>query len=371
MRTTLSLKIITAAAVSAVLLAPQAASAAAKTPAVTSPAVSRQARATVSPTLVNAIIDDRGPIGTAFSNTSVWRQNISTAPLNSNSAALVSNLSAQVATYYGGTAATNITQYNTSIYTVSADQAKVNVNWDNCQKKAYTPKGLLGDGGQFSAVPIPDTAVPATGTDAQLTVYSPQTDQLWEFWKAKKVNGAWQACWGGRIDNVSTSYGYFSNGFGASASGLAVSAGSVGIREAQAGHVDHALSLAIPDIMNYKTFSWPAQRSDGNSMDPNAIPAGMRLRLDPSVNVDALNLHPIAKMIAKAAQNYGFIVTDKSGAVAVSTESGAAVKADTGVDPWDALRTVNGKMTPTYLIMKNFPWDKMQAMPVDFGKPVS
>lgn len=358
----------TAVVSTAVLAAPTAASATSG-----SAQVSRGQRSLASVAHLNDVISDMAPRGTAFGPSSAWRQDISTAPLNANSAAMVKNLTGQVAKYYGGIAAANIAQYNTSVYTVSGDTARVNVNWDNCQKKNYTPKGLLGEGGQFTAVPIPDNAVPATGNDAQLTIYSPDTDQLWEFWKAKRVNGAWQACWGGRIDNVSTSYGYFLNGFGASASGLAVSGGAVGIAEAQAGQIDHAMSLAIPDIGHWKTFSWPAQRSDGNTIAADAIPTGTRLRLDPSVNVDALKLHPLAKMIAKAAQKYGFVVTDKSGAVAVSFESGAAVKADTGVNPWDQLRkpSATAAATPTYLIMQNFPWDRMQVLPKDYGKPLS
>ena len=335
--------------------------------------VGRGTRTMATAAHIQDVISDMAPRGTAFSTASAWRQDISTAPVNPNSTAMTSNLAGQVAKYYGGVAAANITQYNTSVYTVTASTAKVDVRWDNCQKKAYTPKGLLGEGGQFTQVPIPDTAVPATGNDAQLTVYSPATDQLWEFWKAKRVDGSWQACWGGRIDNVSTSYGYFQNGFGASASGLAISGGAIGIAEAQAGQIDNAMSLAIPDLMYWKTFSWPAQRSDGNSTTADAIPTGTRFRLDPTLDVDSLKLHPLAKMIAKAAQKYGFVVTDKSGAVAVSFESSAAVKADTGVDPWDNLRkpTPTGKITPTYLIMQNFPWDKLQALPMDYGKPAN
>jgi hypothetical protein len=358
----------TAVSLASVLVTPASALAAGN-----AASVQRGLRTSASAAHIQSVISDMAPLGTAFSTKSAWRQNISSAPLTANSGAMVSNLSGQVARYYGGVAAANISQYNTSVYTVSSTQDRVDVKWDNCQKKTYTPKGLIGEGGQFTQVPIPANAVAASGTDAQLTIYSPQTDQLWEFWKAKKVDGAWQACWGGRIDAVSESHGYFLNGFGASASGLAVSGGAVGIQEAQAGRIEHALTLAIPDIMNYKTFSWPAQRSDGNSTAADAIPTGQRFRLDPSIDIDGLKLHPLAKMIAKAAQTYGFIVTDKSGAVAVSFESGSAVRADTGVDPWTELRkpSPTSKATPTYLIMQNFPWDKLQALPMDYGKPVS
>ncbi len=70
-------------------------------------------------------------------------------------------------------------------------------------------------------------------------------------------------------------------------------------------------------------------------------------------------------MIAKAAQKYGFIVTDKAGCTAVVAESPAAAIAATGVDPWKALLG----STPSYSVMKNFPWDKLQALPKDYGKP--
>ncbi|NAZ88695.1 DUF4124 domain-containing protein, partial [Kineococcus indalonis] len=305
------------------------------------------------------------PGGGFFGSTSVWKKDVTTAPVHANSAAMVSGLAQDVTSRYGGIAAFNVWQYNTSVYTVSSTQAKVDVKFDDCQGKGYVPKGLTGPGGQFTQVPIPSGAVTAAGTDAQLTIYSPASDQLWEFWKAKKVNGTWQACWGGRIDKASTSYGYFLNGFGASATGLATSAGAVSVKDAQAGAIDHAIALAIPSPANWKNFSWPAQRSDGSSTAANAIPEGSRLRLDPRVNVDALNLTPVAKMVAKAAQKYGFIVTDKAGAVSVVAESGAGLKAATGTDPWTGLLAG----TPSYQVMRNFPWNKLQVLPKDHGKP--
>jgi hypothetical protein len=314
--------------------------------------------APVSAQPVNALTNAFGPA-------SVWKQDVRQAPLDGNSSAMTAELTQQVGSHYGGVAAFNVWNYNASVYTVPATQPKIDVKWDNCQGKGYIPRGLLGEGGQFTQVPVPADAIPAYGNDSQLSIYSPATDQLWEFWKAKKVDGLWQACWGGRIDKVSTSYGYFLNGFGAAATGLSISAGAIGIREAQAGQIDHALSLVLPNPAHYSNFSWPAQRSDGSSTASDAIPEGTRLRLDPSVNVDALNLHPIARMVAKAAQKYGFIVSDKAGAVSVATESGAGVKAATGVDPWNKLMG----NTPSYSIMRNFPWDKVQALPRDYGKP--
>jgi hypothetical protein len=241
----------------------------------------------------------------------------------------------------------------------------VDVGWDNCQKKTYVPAGLLGVGGQFTKVPIPADAVPATGLDAELTVYSPSLDQLWEFWAATHRADGWHACWGGRIDHVSTSAGFFPGGFGASASGLAVAGGMVTLADVQRGSIDHALALAIVDAAPWTNVSWPAQRSDGSPASTSRIAEGTRFRLDPSVNVDGLALTPMAKMVAKAAQKYGFIVTDKAGAVSVVTESGNDVQAKTGVNPWKAILG----STPNYLVMRNFPWNKLQALPRNYGKP--
>jgi hypothetical protein len=306
------------------------------------------------------------PLGGPFGASSVWKQNISTAPLAANSAAEIANLVPQVTSLYGGIAAFNVNQYNTTFYTATAATPKVDVGFNNCQNKPSTPTGLLGPGGEFSQVPIPANAVPATGTDGELTIWSPSSDQLWEFWVAQRdANGNWTACWGGRIDHVSSSPGYFSNGYGASASGLAISGGMIEIEDARAGVINHALALAIPSPAIWSDVSWPAQRSDGGSTDSAAIPEGTRLRLDPSINVDALPLTPIAKLVAKAAQKYGFIVTDSSGAVAVVAESGAADQKLTGVNPWAAFMG----STPDYLTMRNFPWASLQALPKNYGQP--
>jgi hypothetical protein len=70
-------------------------------------------------------------------------------------------------------------------------------------------------------------------------------------------------------------------------------------------------------------------------------------------------------MIARAAQQYGFIVVDKAGAVAVIAESGAPEQAATGQDPWAPL--MGG--TPDYQVMTDFPWESLQALPMDYGRP--
>ncbi len=214
-----------------------------------------------------------------FGPRSVWRTPVTDAPVNRDSAAMVRGLVEQVDAHWGGVAAFNVDRFTASWYTVPAGQPTVDVTWDNCQKKTWTPDGLLGEDGQFTDVPIPPDARPSPGSDGQLTIYSPSTDQLWELWRVKKSDTGWAACWGGRIDDVSKSRGYFRNGFGASGSGLAMSAGTVWVDDVRRGRIDHALGLAIVSPAKWDDVSWPAQRSDGHNDAEHALPEGIRLRL--------------------------------------------------------------------------------------------
>ena len=48
----------------------------------------------------------------------------------------------------------------------------------------------------------------------------------------------------------------------------------------------------------------------------------------------------------------------------VVTESGNAEKARTGVNPWDGMLA-----GPDYQAMQGFPWEHIQVLPKDYGKP--
>lgn len=301
----------------------------------------------------------------SLSPKSPFLQKVSRAPLARNSARSVALLAKQVDDNWGGVAATNAYAYNGAFYRASTTAPRVRVGFHDCQKKGYLPSGLYDGPRHFVNVPIPKEARPAAGTDGHLAVYDRAADKLWEFWQMRRTKaGGWEACWGGRIDKVSTDLGRFPYPYGVSASGLPVAPGMVTIDEARAGRIEHAMLLHVIDAARWDRFSWPANRSDGKSNDPNAVMEGQRLRLDPTLDLDAYDLTPFGRMVAEAAQTYGFIVTDRAGAVAVVTESGAAEKARTGEDPWRVL--LGGE---AYLAMKNFPWNKMQALPKDWGKP--
>lgn len=305
-----------------------------------------------------------------FGPASFWRQSLSAAPLAANSDAIVADLARQVAKANGGVASLNVWQYTAQVATVPAGQARVTLKFDDCQHKGYTPKGLFGPGGQFEDVPIPDHAIPSNGSDSSLSIWSPSADQFWSLWRVNRRLDGWHACWGGRIDSVSTSPGYFSSGFGASATGTAGIGGMLSIRDVQSGRADHEIAFGVTDAASWKTWSWPAQRSDGSSSSSSPLMEGQRFRLDPTVDVDALPLSRIGKIVAHAAQDYGMIATDKAGTVSVGAESGSMVAAATGTNPWYGMLAGGGRgMDKSYNVLKNFPWNRLQAVQKDYGAP--
>lgn len=295
---------------------------------------------------------------------SFYYEDITRAPLAANSAQAAQNLAAQVKNHWNGVAALNTSNYNASVAYANASTPRVRVEFHNCQKKGYVPQGLFDGPKHFLDVPVPKTAVPAWGRDGQLTVYDKASDTAWEFWQMRKgLDGRWSACWGGRIDKVSSNPGIFPKPFGVSASGLLMAPGVISIDDFTRGQIDHAMYLAIMAPANWDQVSWPANRSDGYSRNPHALAEGQRLRLDPTLDIGSLGLTPVGDMVARAAQKYGFIVSDTAGAVSVVTESGAAAQAATRRNPWNDLLA-----GPSYDALRNFPWDKVQVLPRDYGK---
>lgn len=304
------------------------------------------------------------PTDAVFAPTSFWYTAIpANAPLHPNSANFVKELLRQKAAFYG-TVTINTREYTSPVYVAAANAPTVKVTQWDCQKKGYLDSGLAE---QWQAVPVPAYAVPSKGTDAEMTVYQPSTDTVWEFWQARQIDGTWQACWGGRLKNASTSSGVFYKYYGTTATSLPFLGGQITAEELARGEIRHAIGFSLVDTEDRSIFSWPANRSDGvnPSGAPNRIPEGLRFRLDPSVNVDALPMSRAGKIIAKAAQKYGFVVWDRAGALSLRAQNAVSYIALGQPDPYPAL--FDGK--PNYAVLNGFPWDKLQFLPKDYGKP--
>jgi hypothetical protein len=300
-----------------------------------------------------------------FSPTSVWNRPLAAnAPVDPSSATLVRALAAEAAreATVGNGPWISTSSYSTPIYVVDAQQPPILVALDN-----PTASWRVGLQAAFEAVPIPADARPAVGTDSQLTIYQPSSDRLWEFWRARKLADGWHAAWGGAIDHVSQSPGYYTTAswpgsapnWGASASSLPLVAGTMTIGDLQSGSIDHALAMEVP-FPRAGVYALPAQRTDGLGA-PTTLPEGAHLRLDPNLDVRALHLPHLTEMMALAAQRYGMIVRDQSHhVIGFYGEDPSPV----GSDPYHGASGFYGGKWPAELL-KRFPWSSLRVLRMD------
>ncbi len=213
----------------------------------------------------------------------------------------------------------------------------------------------------WEEVPIPRGARPSPDSDGRLVIWQPSTDTMWEFWRARRELDGWHATFGGRMENVSENVGTYTDppGWGASATGIPILGGLMRLHELRAGRINHGLALTIPDA-RARVYSWPAARTDGDIESPTAIPAGTRFRLDPDVDVSELEVEPIVREMARAAQRYGLVIRDTGGAVAFYAEDPGR----RGIGAYRGPRGVFGRTSPSTL-MRQFPWQYLQALRTD------
>jgi hypothetical protein len=135
------------------------------------------------------------------------------------------------------------------------------------------------------------------------------------------------------------------------------------IDELKRGHIDHAVNIAT--VRTRKScHSWPANRNDGNTDGADIACEGQRFRLDPSFDVASLK-SPAARTVARAMQQYGLILTDKSDALITQAEDPRPSMAENGgANPYDEL--LGG--VPWYIALNDIPVDRLAALPLDYGK---
>ena len=281
-----------------------------------------------------------------FADDSVWNAPLADdAAIDPGSEARVAQLVRQVDEFGGWI---NTDQFSTPLYVVPEDQERVPValNRPGCCPQVEA---------DFREVPLPADAVPADGTDAHLTVWQPSTDTLWEFWQLGRVGDGWEASYGGRLQDVSTSDGVVPVG-GATASSLPIIAGPMLVDEARAGEIPHELAMAIP-FPQRDAYVRPALRTDGDGADgapeEAQIPEGARFRLPADLDIAAQRWSPFTKMLARAAQRHGIVLRDKAGAVVFFGEDPRG----RGGDPWPGLIGL-----PKNEIMDEFPWEELQLL---------
>lgn len=254
----------------------------------------------------------------------------------------------------------NLKQYSSPVYIAGSSTPRYDVE---------LPCGEFWEIGvtKLLNVPIPDWAEPGNDTDGIITpegcgedsdqdnnmiVLDLDTRCEYDFWQMRLVNGKWVASWANAISMDSD--GVYPAGVSTRGSGFAFLGGLIWPDELKKGNIGHALVFAYPYTKRGGPVR-PATDSDGTVRSKTALPEGARLRLDPSLNLDALNLIPAEKTIARALQTYGMYLVDNGG------ESGIGIYA---VDPRSVQNNPYEGLLPDedYPELSGIPLNKFQVL---------
>lgn len=221
----------------------------------------------------------------------------------------------------------NLNAFGNPVYTADASTSRHEVE----VLRRGTEPGDWGDNVlAHERVPIPDGAEPATGSDGKLIIVDDSTGQVFDLWRAERVDGRWQAEWGGiyPLDgNGSSSQAAYGDGehhvpwpqplSRGTGSGLSSLAGVIRVSELEDGVIPHALAFSTDRACgpaNSGPFRWPATTTDGTVEGQPCLPQGARVRLDPEIDLDALpQLTDTERAIGRALQDYGAYVSDRGG----------------------------------------------------------
>lgn len=245
------------------------------------------------------------PPGTAanapsLSTEAAWNQDISKAPVASNSAATIAYINSHGGNLlhpdFGSPRA-----YGFPYAVVGAGQRKLPIH--------YTAYGDESDPGPF---PVPKGALVEGGNgsdgDRHVLVVDRSSCTLYELYRAFFKGGGsahWNADSGTRWD-LNSSARRPDSWTSADAAGLPIFPGLVRYDEVATGQLEHAIRVTFDSTRN--AWVHPASHCAGDSSDPNAPAMGTRLRLKAGYGLGGFSGG--AKVIAEAMQRYGLIVAD-------------------------------------------------------------
>jgi hypothetical protein len=303
--------------------APVVAESAAPTPAPVAPGPTT----TVAPTPSSPVSGARNPSLWPFASDSPWNTPVgSGAVLESPSGPLTSMVRRPSLPSKDGSYTSNMTTW------INAGTYSHPVVWAS----ASDPLVTLTSPDPAMQVRIPANAQPAAGGDAHLHVVQPDGKTLIEMWLAKKTSAtSWSA---GRVEVVDLTGSGLGPDNGVRAYGGSAVGGLIRRWEVDPsdpnytdGVIRHAVAIALPsgmlrysggnagyDANGYGTakgYVWPATEQDYDSPWSyyGNVPMGTLFTIPKSVNLDSLGLTPRARALAKAVQDYGAYVTDRTG----------------------------------------------------------
>jgi hypothetical protein len=231
---------------------------------------------------------------------SAWNQDISSAPLDPNSASYIAYINGHGGDFvhpdFGSPR-----EYGFPYAVVGKRQGRTKVSFtaygDESDHGAYrVPLNALVEGGQAS-----DGDRHVVAVDRKRC----KLDELYRAFARKRPKPHWNADSGAIWDLRSGALrpeGFTS----ADAAGLPIFPGLARFDEAASGHLGHALRVTVSSTRD--AWVHPASHCAGSTSAPSAPPMGLRLRL--SAGYDISGITGPAHAIAVALKQYGLIVAD-------------------------------------------------------------
>ncbi len=243
-----------------------------------------------------------------FGSSSLWNTDISTAPVDPNSANYINFIGATVTLHPDfGSGTFHSQTIGIPYQVVAGTQAKVPVTL-----------GAFFDESDPGPEPIPSNALiegypkPGNG-DRHVLVLEKDGCWLYELFNANLKNGKWSADATSIWDMTIPEQRPFT-WTSADAAGLPVFSGLARYDEVASGAINHALRFTVPT--SQRAFALPATHWASPTTDPNAPPMGLRLRLKASFDISGYPADD--QVILTALKKYGMILADNGSAIFLS-----------------------------------------------------
>jgi hypothetical protein len=244
-----------------------------------------------------------------FPADSLWNQNIASAPVDANSAAIINFIGASAAVHPDfGSGEYQGSSIGIPYVVVGTGQAPVAINFT-----AY------GDESDPGPMPIPGDAPiegypnPGTG-DRHVLVLDNSSCWLYEMDSSyPQSDGSWNADSAAVWDLLADEQRPLT-WTSADAAGLSIFAGLVRYDEVAAGEIKHAVRFTLQH--SRAAFVLPASHWAANSTNADAAPMGMRVRLKASFDISSYSA--TNQVILKALQQYGAIMADNGSNMFIS-----------------------------------------------------
>jgi len=306
-----------------------------------------------------------------------WNQDISNAPVATNSAAIIAHIGSSIHIHpdWGADSASNGASplYGIPFNVVHGNSTtKINVIIDNYPGESDIvgvpiPANAVIEG-DYQNGPNPNGGGYNTGQrgDSHLIVWDEDNNIGFELYGVTRpsdttlfpntsgvelphTDGKWHAA-------QETVWNFNANSFrtlgetSADAAGLSILAGLArpdeGLTVAQGGQgaINHALRMTLPAGDINPQYVFPGSHIVSTSQGATNLPFGGRLRLKntPAVNALISTMGPQSQSLARAMQQYGLILADVGSAMYV-TGASASVNATNGISlTWDMTDVLNG-----------------------------